>query len=465
MRYDLVIIGGGPGGYVPAIRSAQYGLRTALVEMGELGGTCLNRGCVPTKALLHAAGLINQTLDFQSFGITADNVSIDLKKIYEKKDETVAGMREGIARLLKSNGVDILRGRAFLPKQGIVEVKLEDKTQTLRAENVLIATGSAAKKPPILGIDSPGVVFSDDLLLSPLDFESLIIIGAGAVGVEFALALAAFGIKVTLLESMERILPAMDKEISQNLSMIMKKRGVQVVSGVLVKEIVKSNNALRCVYEKNGAEQSVPAERVFAAVGRSPMFDGLFDKSLGIKTGRGIVVDENFETSVKGIYAAGDVLENSRQLAHAASAEGVCAVMHIAKKPFCTDLFTVPSCIYTDPEIAAVGMTADEAKQSGIAARTGKCLMGGNARSVIEGAGRGFIKLVFNNADDKLIGAHIMCPGATDIIGFLSAAITMGLTSKKLASFVFAHPTFMEGVAEAADNSNGQAIHAVPRKV
>ena len=462
MGYDLVVIGGGPGGYIPAIRAAQYGMKTALVEARELGGTCLNRGCVPTKALLHAANLLAAIKGAGRFGVSISGLSVDLGKVYERKDEIVGKLRDGIASLLKANGVDVYRGFAHIPERGLVLAKTDRETLRLETRNILIAAGCVPSVPPIKGAGLRGVTTSDELLSSPPDFESLTIIGGGVIGAEMASVFSGFGIKVCILECEGRILTAFDREISQNLTAILKKRGVSVTTGAAVSGIREVNRALVSDYVRNGAAESIEADRVLIATGRKPAFSGLFDTSLGIRTGRGVIVDEDCETSVEGIFAAGDVAEGSAQLAHAASAGGLRAVAKMAgmKRPYC--LSAIPSCVYTEPEIAAVGLSADEAKVRGIEVKTGKYLMSANARSMIEGAERGFIKLVFGAADGVLLGAQLMCERATDLIGGLAAAVALRHTSEELLAAVSAHPSFYEGIAEAVENAKGSAIHMPP---
>ncbi|MCL2539156.1 MAG: FAD-dependent oxidoreductase, partial [Oscillospiraceae bacterium] len=309
----------------------------------------------------------------------------------------------------------------------------------------------------------PGVMTSDALLASPQAFKSLLIIGGGVIGVEMASVFSAFGASVTIIESLERILPAFDREISQNLAAILKKRGVSIITGALISEIKAADGALVCHYSKGDAKDSLLADKVLSATGREPAFSGLFDASLAIDTKRGIIVDSNFETSVKGIYAVGDVVEGGVQLAHAASAEGLCAVACMAGKRCVSDLTAIPACVYTDPEIASVGLTADDAERQGITVKTGKYLMSSNARSMIEGAERGFIKLVFREDNGTLIGAHLMCERATDLIAEATSAIARRMTPRELLSAVNAHPSFHEGFPEAVENADGFAIHIPPR--
>jgi len=450
MEFDLIVIGSGPGGYVPAIKAAQCGMKTAIIESRELGGTCLNRGCIPTKTLLHASNLVDSINDAELFGVNISGFSTDVNSFFMRKDNIVNGIRDGLERLIKSSGVTIIKGTASIASKGVVDVFQDNETKRLTGKNILIASGAKAAMPPIPGIDSEGVTSSDALLKEPNSFRSLIIIGGGVIGVEIASVFSSFGTEVTVLEGLERILPTMDREISQNLTMIFKKRNISVVTGALVKNISPDGNMLRCSYESKNETHSTTAEHILIATGRIPSFDRLFVPSLGIETKRGIVVDSDFMTSVDGIYAVGDVVDGGTQLAHVASAQGINAVSHMLGSSYKVDLSVIPACIYTRPEIASCGITLEAAKELGIQAKSKKYLMGGNARSLIENADRGFIKIIIREQDNVLIGAHLMCERATDIIGELSLAISKGMTADDISSVIHAHPTFYEGVYEAA---------------
>lgn len=446
MDYDLVIIGAGPGGYEAALHAASKGLKTALVESNMIGGTCLNLGCVPTKALLHSAHLVDEIEKASLFGIEVPNASVGIAEVYGRKDSVVTSLRDGLEKLISSKKISIIKGVGKIIEKNCVEVVSESGTVTLSAKNILIASGSRSSMPPIKGIDNIGVTSSDALIVSPPDFKSLLIIGGGVIGVEFASVFSSFGIDVTIIESMSRILPLMDREISTNLSMIYKKRNISIITDALVKEISKDNSLLRCSYTKNEEDFTIDVEHILVATGRVPYYAGLFDGSLGIETKRGVVVDNNFMTSVENIYAIGDVVDGNIQLAHVASAQGIFAVSHMAGLEEKIDFNNIPACVYTKPEIASVGMTLESAKQLGLPVKTKKYLMGGNARTLIEDSERGFIKVVVREDNDIILGAHIMCERASDIIGELALAISKGMTTEEVQETIHAHPTFYEGI-------------------
>ena len=466
-EYQLIVIGAGPGGYEAAIRAAQLGLTTALIERREVGGTCLNRGCIPTKAMLHSAQLYREAANFELFGLHTENTSFDWAKVHQRKNDVVVKLRTGIEQLIKANKIDFFNNFASILWKNDVQL---DQGEVIRGENILIATGSVPARPPIPGLDLPNVVTSDELLDDPhfTQVDSLakeiLIIGGGVIGVEFASVFSSFGCHVTIVEAMERILPTMDREISQSLNMVLKKRGVSIHTGAMVEKLEQDENGLVCHFTEKGKAQAVPAQQVLVAIGRRPNIQGLFAEGFEVACERGrIVTDENFRTSVDSIYAIGDVTSKI-QLAHMASAQGICAVHTIAGQKPPIDLRYVPGCIYTDPEIASVGITEDEAKQQGIPVKKGKFLMTGNGRSLIDEQERGFIKVLAHQETDVILGAQLMCSRATDIVAELATAIVNGLTCAQLAGVIRPHPTFCEGVTEAVEDVHAMAIHLAPKK-
>ena len=463
MRYDLAVIGAGPGGYVAAIRAAQLGMKVAVIESREAGGTCLNRGCIPTKTLLHSAEAFDRMRHCEALGVSVSGCGYDMEKMHARKNEIVGQLRSGIEQLFRANKIDLYRGTGTILSAGAVAVKGEGSEETVEAGKILIATGSEPAVPPVPGLDLPGVLTSDGLLAGPVDPKRLLIIGGGVIGVEFASLYQRLGCEVTIVEALDRLLPNMDREISQNLSMIFKKRGVSVHTSARVEEIVQEGEALVCRFTEKGKTGEAAAERILLAIGRRAATEGLFAEGVSVETERGAVkVNERFETSLPGVYAIGDVIFGGVQLAHAASAEGIAAVEGMAGEAPSVNLSVVPSCIYTQPEIASAGITADEAKQRGAAVKTGKFIMTANGKTLIEGADRSFVKLVFSAEDDRLLGAQLMCPRATDLISELAAAIANGLTGRQLASVIRPHPTFCEAVTEAVEAASGKAIHAAP---
>lgn len=466
-EYQLIVIGAGPGGYEAAIRAAQLGLTTALIERRDVGGTCLNRGCIPTKAMLHSAQLYREAANFELFGLHTENTSFDWAKVHQRKNDVVVKLRTGIEQLIKANKIDFFNNSASIFGKNDVQL---DQGEVIRGENILIATGSVPARPPIPGLDLPNVVTSDELLDDPHFTQAdslakeILIIGGGVIGVEFASVFSSFGCHVTIVEAMERILPTMDREISQSLNMVLKKRGVSIHTGAMVEKLEQDENGLVCHFTEKGKAQAVPAQQVLVAIGRRPNTQGLFAEGFEVACERGrIVTDENFRTSVDSIYAIGDVTSKI-QLAHMASAQGICAVHTIAGQKPPIDLRYVPGCIYTDPEIASVGITEDEAKQQGIPVKKGKFLMTGNGRSLIDEQERGFIKVLAHQETDVILGAQLMCSRATDIVAELATAIVNGLTCAQLAGVIRPHPTFCEGVTEAVEDVHAMAIHLAPKK-
>lgn len=466
-EYQLIVIGAGPGGYEAAIRAAQLGLTTALIERRDVGGTCLNRGCIPTKAMLHSAQLYREAANFELFGLHTENTSFDWAKVHQRKNDVVVKLRTGIEQLIKANKIDFFNNSASILGENDVQL---DQGEVIRGENILIATGSVPARPPIPGLDLPNVVTSDELLDDPHFTQAdslakeILIIGGGVIGVEFASVFSSFGCHVTIVEAMERILPTMDREISQSLNMVLKKRGVSIHTGAMVEKLEQDENGPVCHFTEKGKAQAVPAQQVLVAIGRRPNTQGLFAEGFEVACERGrIVTDENFRTSVDSIYAIGDVTSKI-QLAHMASAQGICAVHTIAGQKPPIDLRYVPGCIYTDPEIASVGITEDEAKQQGIPVKKGKFLMTGNGRSLIDEQERGFIKVLAHQETDVILGAQLMCSRATDIVAELATAIVNGLTCAQLAGVIRPHPTFCEGVTEAVEDVHAMAIHLAPKK-
>lgn len=440
MNYDLLVIGAGPGGYEAAIRGAQLGLCVALAEKDDVGGTCLNRGCIPTKALLHETG--------------------ELADMMQRKNEVVHTLRDGVEQLLEKNNIKVLRGEATIVEPYTVSINGE----TITAEHILCATGSVPQRPPIPGLELRGVITSDELLLSDDVPETMVIIGGGVIGVEFAGVFEKLGTKVIIIEALDRILPQMDREISQNLSMILKRKGIEIHSSARVEAILSNESGLEVVYEEKQKTKNVFCDKVLVATGRKPNTARLFSREMTPEMEKGfLVVDDSFRTSIENVYAIGDVI-GGMMLAHQASAQGIACVELICQFDPNQDLSVIPACVYTTPEIATVGLTADMAAEQGIAVKVGKYLMGGNGRTVIERGARGFIKVVVREKDNVIIGAQMMCERATDMIGEMTSAIVNDMTYHQLARGIRPHPTFNEGLLEALHAIDGCAIHIMPRR-
>ena len=442
--FDLIVVGGGPGGYEAALFAAKLGLKTALVEKDFVGGTCLNRGCIPTKALLHASSVYEEAKNGASLGVVCEP-AFDLSAMYAYKQQVVEKLRSGVEGLLKSAKVTVISGVGTLSAEHTVSVG--DAIYT--AENILLATGSVPARPPIPGLDLPGVLTSDELLAGVAPFKSIVIIGGGVIGMEFATFFNDLGVDVTVVEGLDRLLPLLDKELGQNLSMIMKKRGVKIATGAMVKSVTKTEAGLSVNFETKGAMNSAEAEVVLCAIGRRPYTDGLFGEGVSLEMdGRRIKVNERFETSMQNVYAIGDVSAKI-QLAHVATAQGLYAVNEIAGKATGVDLSIVPSCVYTRPEIASVGMTEQEAKDANIPVKVGKVTMFSNGRTVIVNGDRGFMKVLAHAESKKILGVQMMGTNVSDMIGELGLAIANGQTPDDLLKAMRPHPTFEEALTDA----------------
>lgn len=463
--FDLVVIGGGPGGYVAAIRAAKLGLKTALVEERQIGGTCLNRGCIPTKTLMHSAQTYRELQNLEKIGLSVEHPSFDMQRIHERKDEVVSQLQKGIAGLLAANGVTCIPGRGTILGPGRVQVTEPQDTILLETKHILVATGSKPSLPPIPGIDLAGVLTSDDLLEGePPQFQKLLIIGGGVIGVEFATIYASLGYSVEMVEAMERILPPFDKELAQSAAMNLKKLGVKIHTGARVSALEKRDGGLCCLFTEKGKEQSAQADAVLVAIGRKARIDGLLGPDVRLELENGhIVTDPAFRTSLPGVFAIGDVT-GGISLAHMASAQGVAAAELLAGQRPSVDLNVVPSCVYTAPEIAAVGLTEAQAQAAGHAVKTGKYLMTGNGKTLLTSGERGFIKVVADGETGRILGAQMLCDRATDMIGEFATAIVNGLTAEDLSKVIRPHPTYGEGVTEAVEDVFGAAVHVQPKR-
>jgi dihydrolipoamide dehydrogenase len=459
MEFDVIVIGGGPGGYVAAIRAAQLGAKVAVVEKDSLGGTCLNRGCIPTKALVASAELVHQLKNAATFGINVDGFSVDFRRVMARKEEIVEGLVKGIAFLLSRHKIESVSGFGKLVAPGTVEVHKEDGTvEQLTGKNIIIATGSEPALITALGYNGKTVITSNEALELEDIPKSLLIIGGGVIGCEFASIFNEFGTEVTIVEAMPNILPLVDNEISRRLTMVMKKKGIAIKTKAMISSVVEEEGGIKATLETG---EEIRAEKALISIGRTFNTKGLGLENVGVALGaKGeILVDDYLRTNVPGIYAIGDVT-NKIQLAHVASAQGLVAVENIMGGNRVMDYSVVPSCIFTMPEIGTVGITSQEAKARGINAKVGKFPFTalGKARCMEETDGN--VKIITDAETDKVLGVHIFGPHATDLIAEAALAIQLGATAKEIAQTIHAHPTLAESMMEAAENVHGLSIHA-----
>jgi len=461
MDFDLCIIGAGTGGYVAALKAAQEGKKTLLIEKQALGGTCLNKGCIPTKALLKSAEKWEDLLHCEAFGLKITAPSFSWDKIQTRKTAVITQLGSGIAQLLKANKVTMLTGTAKLAAKNTVSIKNKAAVKTITAENIILATGSLPAKPPINGNTLPGVLTSDELLDLQQLPNSMVIIGAGVIGLEFACILTAFGCKVTLVEMLPSILPPGDIDIQRRLGLALRKKGITVKVKAAVQSIKQRGEELSLAIMANGKEETLAAEKVLIATGRQPNFCLEELNNLGIAyTKHGITVDEHMQTSLPGIYAVGDVTGKS-MLAHSAAHQGLVAVANILGTATVMDYKAIPSCVFTQPEIAFVGLTEQQCKEQGLPVAISKFNFAGNGKAITMGETDGLVKLIAEQTTQKILGCHIIGPHASDLIMEGTLAVQQSLTAQQLINTIHPHPTLSEAMSEAALGLFGKMLHQV----
>ncbi|HWG91221.1 MAG TPA: dihydrolipoyl dehydrogenase [Candidatus Thermoplasmatota archaeon] len=464
---ELLVIGAGPGGYVAAIRAAQLGRKVLVVEKENLGGVCLNVGCIPSKALIHAAKTYKHTKEADTMGISVSGVAIDFKKTQAWKGQVVKGLTNGIGSLFKTNGVEHVLGTATFSGANTVDVKKSDgTTEQIKFKFCVIATGSRPIQIPGFTFDGANVIDSTGALALDHVPKRMTVIGGGFIGLEIGNAYAMMGSEVTVVEMMDQILPGTDPEIVRVVARTVKKNGVTAVTGAKAKGLEKGKDGgLEVVIEVKGAEQRIPADKVLVAVGRRPNTDTLGLEKAGVKIGdRGLIPINQFaQTNVPHIYAIGDIVPGPA-LAHKASKEGIVAVHHLSgDKGAALDYQALPWAIFVDPEVATVGMTEEQAKAKGHEVATARFPFAAVGRAQSTNEGDGFVKMVVDKKTDLVLGVHIVGPDASNLIAEAALAIEMGATAMDLAETIHTHPTLPEALMEGAEMVHKKAIHAVNR--
>ena len=461
-NFDLVIIGSGPGGYVAAVRAGQLGLKTAIVEKDKnLGGTCLLRGCIPTKALLHTADVFDEFKHSRELGIVAEGVSLDMPQAQKHKNKIVTKLSKGVDFLMKKNGVTVFSGMGRIDAPGQITVTAADGSQkVLLAKNTMIATGSVVRSLPGLEIDGEQIISSDEVLQLSEVPKSMIVLGAGAVGVEFASMYSRFGTEVTMVELLPRVLPIEDEEVSAVLAKSLKRQGIKVFTGTGFQSATREPGQVRVVAKTGDQTQEFAAEKLLVAVGRRAFCDGLGLENTKVEIERGYVkIDDHMRTAEPGIYAIGDVVPTPL-LAHVASAEGILAVETIAgKNPRPINYDHVPNCTYCSPEVASVGLTEAKARERGYDVKVGHFPVPVIGKAQILGATEGMVKIVADGRYDEVLGAHIIGPHATELIAEACIALQLESTVEEVIQTIHAHPTVSETFKEAAEDVHHMAIH------
>ncbi|MGP1520015.1 MAG: dihydrolipoyl dehydrogenase [Treponema sp.] len=452
--YDVVVLGAGPGGYIAAIKAGRAGFKTALIEQDSLGGTCLNRGCIPTKHFLHVAEIFH-SFQKNDAGLTAENINYNITTMYEKKNDVVARLIGGIEKLLENANVEVLKGKGIIKSKNTISVGEKD----IEFKNLIIATGSSVFKPPIEGIEN--AYTSDDILSStPIDFKSVIIIGGGVIGVEFATIYAKLGKEVTIVELEKTILPPFDRDIAMQQALALKKLGVKIINGAKVTSIRKTG----CTYELKEKIENIEADAVIVSIGRIPNVSDMGFENLGIEFDkRGIITDDYLKTNIENVFAIGDVVKGNVMLAHNAESQACLVVENLTNSTKRQKLSIIPSCVYSTPEIASVGLSEKEAEAKNIPIKIGKVPMGANGKSLLSGSEAGFIKVLFDE-QDRLLGCQMMCLSATDMIGAIGTLVSNKTKREDILHSMYPHPTIVEAFFQAVEDVEKAATCMIYKK-
>ena len=456
MKYDIIVIGSGPGGYVAAIRASQLGKKVAIVEKAELGGVCLNWGCIPTKALLKSAQVYTYCKNAAHYGVAIEgDVKSDWEKVVARSRTVADTMSKGVAFLMKKNNIDIIAGFGRLAGEGKVDVE----GTIYEADAVILATGARPRQMPFMQVDGKHVISSKEALTLPTLPQSMIVVGSGAIGSEFACLYASMGVKVTVIEYMPQMMPLEDEEVAKTMERAFRKMRATVLTSTTVKNVSVVDGVCHVDIEGKKGAETLTADVVLSAVGVKSNIENIGLEEMGIAVERDkIVVDEHYQTSAAGVYAIGDIIATPA-LAHVASAEAIHCVEHICGlTPDAVDYSTIPSCVFTSPEVASVGMTEQQAREKGIEYKVGRFPFTASGKATAAGDRDGFVKLIFDESE-KLIGAHMVGATVTEMLGEPTLAKRLGITAHAIAKTIHSHPTMHEGIMEAAESAMGAAIH------
>ncbi|MEP6645656.1 MAG: dihydrolipoyl dehydrogenase [Saprospiraceae bacterium] len=464
MKYNVLVIGSGPGGYVAAIRASQLGLKTAIIEKESLGGICLNWGCIPTKALLKSADVFHDLENAKNYGLSADHIKADLQAVIKRSRDVADAMSKGVQFLMKKNKIDVIMGTGTLARGKKVDVTdAGGKSTSYEADHIILATGGRAKALPNIPIDGEKVIEYRKAMIPDELPQSLVVIGGGAIGVEFAYFYNTLGAKVTIIEFLEQgLVPREDPEVSKELTRHFTKSGIEVMANSSVEKVDVSGKTINVTVKnrKTGAISEIKCDKVLSAAGVTSNIENIGLETLGIKTDKGkVVVNEWYQTNVPGIYAIGDITDGPA-LAHVASAEGITCVEKIAgHHPQPINYGNIPSCTYCQPEIASVGMTEQQAKEAGYELKVGKFPFSASGKAKAAGHPEGFVKLIFDAKYGEILGAHMIGTGVTDMIAEMVLARKLEATGMEIIKTIHPHPTMSEAIMEAAAAAYGEVIH------
>jgi dihydrolipoamide dehydrogenase len=460
MEYDVIVIGSGPGGYVAAIRASQLGLKTAIVEKESLGGVCLNWGCIPTKALIKSAQVFEYIQHAEDYGISVNDVKHDFNKVIKRSRDVAQGMSKGVNFLMKKNKIDVIMGYGKVLSGKKVEVKSDDSTKILAAKNIIIATGGRSRELPSLRQDGKKIIGYREAMNLPKQPKKIVIVGSGAIGVEFAYFYNAMGSKVTIMEYLPNIVPNEDVDVSKALESTFKKKGIEIHTSTEVTNVDTSGKSCIVTYKNSKGDQKMDSDIVLSAIGVSTNLNDLGLEALGIKTESGrVVVDDLYKTTAPGYFAIGDIVHGPA-LAHVASAEGIICVEGIAgHKPEPLDYNNIPGCTYCSPEVASVGMSEKQAIDAGYEIKVGKFPFSASGKASASGAKEGFVKMIYDAKYGELLGAHMIGSNVTEMIAEIVAVRKLETTGMELLKTVHPHPTMSEAVMEATAAAYGEVIH------
>lgn len=460
MTFDVIVIGSGPGGYVAAIRASQLGLKTAVVEKAELGGVCLNWGCIPTKALLKSAQVFEYIKHASDYGITVSDAKHDFSAVVKRSRDVAGGMSKGVQFLMKKNNITVIQGFGKLVAKGKIEVDNNGAKENHEAKHIILATGARERQLPSLPIDGKKIIGYHEAMVLPEQPKSMVVVGSGAIGCEFAYFYNAMGTKVTIVEFMPNILPIEDEEVSKTLEKTYKKYGIQVMTSSSVESVDTSGSQCKVNVKTAKGMEVIECDVVLSAVGIQTNLEGIGLETLGIKTDKGkVVVDDFYKTNVDGVYAIGDIVPGPA-LAHVASAEGIICVEKIAgHHPEPLDYGNIPGCTYCWPEVASVGYTEKAAKEAGYDIKVGKFPFSASGKASAAGAKDGFVKVIFDAKYGEFLGAHMIGANVTEMIAEVVVARKLETTGMEIIKSVHPHPTMSEAVMEAAAAAYGEVIH------
>lgn len=461
MNYDLIVIGSGPGGYVAAIRASQLGLKTAVVERESLGGICLNWGCIPTKALLKSAQVFEYINHAADYGINVSGSDVDFSSVIKRSRGVADGMSKGVQFLMKKNKIDVIMGTGKIKKGGKVEVKNTDgSVKEYTAKHTILATGARSRELPNIKQDGKKVIGYRQAMVLPEQPKSMVVMGSGAIGVEFAYFYSTLGTKVTIVEYLDNIVPVEDEEVSKQLLRSFKKAGISVMTGAAVESVDTSGDGCKVQVKTAGGVQTIECDVVLSAVGITPNIENIGLEEVGVKTDKGrVIVDDFYKTNVEGVYAIGDIVKG-QALAHVASAEGIICVEKIAgHHPEPLNYNNIPGCTYCSPEIASVGYTEKAAKEAGYEVKVGKFPFSASGKASASGHKDGFIKVIFDAKYGEFLGAHMIGANVTEMIAEVVVARKLETTGMDIVKSVHPHPTMSEAIMEAAADAYGEVIH------